>query len=147
MDDYRDNVLTQRSIAMYLNNKPYISKEIKKCIVQKNIAFKSGDIVAMRNIQKELNHKSRKARRKEKEKFQTHCSSMNTKKFTCPRKATGPDGISGFLLKSCSDELAEAWCPIYQKWTYMLFLPPGKTPQKACCKENKHAVRTTVQLL
>ncbi|XP_038573076.1 uncharacterized protein LOC119901571, partial [Micropterus salmoides] len=33
---------------------------------------------------------------------------------TCPRKTTGPDGISGFLLKSYSEDLAEPWCPIYQ---------------------------------
>lgn len=45
-------MLTQKSITMYPNNKPYISKEIKKCIVKKKIAFKSGDLVAMRNIQK-----------------------------------------------------------------------------------------------
>ena len=34
---------------------------------------------------------------------------------TCPRKASGPDGICCRLLHSCSQELAEAWCPIYQR--------------------------------
>jgi len=30
----------------------------------------------------------------------------------CPNKASGPDGISGRILKSCSRELAESWHPI-----------------------------------
>lgn len=142
----------------------------------------------MKDAQKELNYKLRAARRKERETFEAHCSTMNTKKlwdsmkymtnmapakrsinvidegakanelndFDCrfdvsefpqeqdtaldawsvldypktiidqhmverlfphvrPNKASGPDGISGRILKSCSRELAEAWCPIYQK--------------------------------
>ena len=61
----------------------------------------------------------------------------------CPRKASGPDGISGRLLKSCSKELAEAWCPIFQKslvshvvpstWKSSIIIP---VPKKASCKEN-----------
>ena len=30
----------------------------------------------------------------------------------CSRKATGPDGIPAFLLKTFAEELAPAWCPI-----------------------------------
>lgn len=61
----------------------------------------------------------------------------------CSSKASGPDGISGRLLKSCSEELAEAWCPIYQKyldthtvpsiWKSSMIIP---FPEKASCKEN-----------
>ena len=32
----------------------------------------------------------------------------------CSRKATGPDGIPAFLLKTFAGELAPAWCPIFQ---------------------------------
>ena len=32
----------------------------------------------------------------------------------CSRKATGPDGISVFLLETFAEELAPAWCPIFQ---------------------------------
>ena len=85
MTDYihfcKDNVFTQKSITMYPNNKPYISKEIKECLVQKKMAFKSGDLVSMRNKQKVLNHKLWAARRKEREKFGSHCSAMNTKEL------------------------------------------------------------------
>ena len=61
----------------------------------------------------------------------------------CPRKASGSDGISGRLQKSCSKELAEAWCPIFQKsldshvvhstWKSSIIIP---VPKKASCKEN-----------
>ncbi len=33
----------------------------------------------------------------------------------CTKKSTGPDGISALLLKSCAEELAVAWCPIFQQ--------------------------------
>ena len=32
----------------------------------------------------------------------------------CSRKATGPDGIPAFLFKTFAEELAPAWCPIFQ---------------------------------
>lgn len=49
--------------------------------------------------------------------------------------ASGPDGISARLLKSCSEELAEAWGPIYQKsidthvpslWNSSIIIPVPK---------------------
>lgn len=39
-----------------------------------------GDLVAMKDAQKELNYKLRVARRKEREKFEIHCSTMNSEK-------------------------------------------------------------------
>ena len=59
----------------------------------------------------------------------------------CPRKASGPDDISGTLLKACYGEMAEAWCPIFQRsldshavtWKDSIIIP---VPKKACCKEN-----------
>lgn len=35
----------------------------------------------MKNLQKELNHKLWTARKKEREKFESHCSDMDTKKL------------------------------------------------------------------
>ena len=69
----KDNVLTKKTITMYPNNKPYISREIKECLVRKQRAFKSGDFLTMRNTQKEINHKIREAKQKEKEKFEANC--------------------------------------------------------------------------
>ncbi len=37
--------------------------------------------------------------------------------FRClhTNKATGPDGLSAFLLKNCAEKLAIAWCPLFQR--------------------------------
>ena len=59
----------------------------------------------------------------------------------CSRKATGPDGISAFLLKTFAEELAPAWCPIFQLlvdsqrvlWKTSYITPVQK---KTCPKEN-----------
>ena len=39
---------------------------------------------------------------------------LKSSKKVCSRKATGPDGIPAFLLKTFAEELAPAWCPIFQ---------------------------------
>jgi len=57
-----------------------ISKEIKECIVLKKVAFRRGGLVAMKDAQKESNYKLRKARRQERETFETHCLTMNSRK-------------------------------------------------------------------
>ena len=61
----------------------------------------------------------------------------------CSRKATGPDVISAFLLKTFAEELAPAWCPIFQfsvdshrvliLWKTSYITP---VPKKTCPKEN-----------
>jgi len=64
-------------------------------------------------------------------------------KNLCTKKATGPDGISAFLLKTCADELTPAWSPIFQKsvdshviptlWKKSVITP---VPKKPCPKVN-----------
>lgn len=214
-----DDVFNKRPVAdvSYMaDHLQLLTKEIKECIVRKKIAFKGGNVVAMKDAQKKLNNKLKAARRKEKENLEMHCSTRSTKKIwdsmkhmanmapskryinvmdkmakanelnnfycrfglkdylkeqetaldvlpvvdsfnitidqhrverlfsrVCPRKASGPNGISGHLLKSCSEELAEAFCPIFQKsfithtlpsmWKSSIIIP---LPKKVSCKEN-----------
>lgn len=64
-------------------------------------------------------------------------------KHLCTTKATGPDGVSAFLLKTCPEELTPAWCPIFKKsvdshiiptlWKKSVFTP---VPKKTCPKVN-----------
>ncbi|KAI2644006.1 RNA-directed DNA polymerase from mobile element jockey [Labeo rohita] len=58
-------------------------------------------------------------------------------------KATGPDGISPFLLRTCADELTSAWCPIFQRSLYSHIVPAlwkkaiiTPVPKKSCPQEN-----------
>lgn len=58
-------------------------------------------------------------------------------------KATGPDGISAFVLKTFAEELTPAWCSIFQRsvdsntvpamWKKAVITP---VPKKTCPKEN-----------
>ena len=38
-----DSIIPQRTVKRYLNNKPYVTREINKRITRKNLAFKLGD--------------------------------------------------------------------------------------------------------
>lgn len=59
------------------------------------------------------------------------------------RKACGPDGLSGQLLKVLAEELAPAWTPLFQlsvdsgvipsSWKKAVIVP---VPKKPCPKEN-----------
>lgn len=54
------------------NNKPYISKEIKECTAQKKkVAFKSGDLVRMKNLHRDLKHRLGTARDETREKSES----------------------------------------------------------------------------
>lgn len=53
------------------NNKPYVSREIKECRAQKKISFKSGDLVRMTNLQRDLKHRLRTARDETREKSES----------------------------------------------------------------------------
>lgn len=52
-----DNMVTEKQVTVYPNNKLYNTKEIKHCINrgQKKFAFKNHDRVALKSVQKELN--------------------------------------------------------------------------------------------
>ena len=62
----------------------------------------------------------------------------------CNKKSTGPDGLPAVVLKKCSTELTDAWCPIFQKsldshtvpdlWKKSIIIPVPKVP---CPTENK----------
>lgn len=59
------------------------------------------------------------------------------------KKASGPDGISSFILKTFSDELTPAWCPLFQFsvdtciiptiWKTSIVIP---LPKKSCPQQN-----------
>ena len=69
----------------------------------------------------------------------------------CCRKATGPDGISAFLLKTFAEELAPAWCPIFQlsvdsQWVSILWKTShiNSVPNKTCPKENNDYIPVAI---
>ena len=79
----------------------------------------------------------------------------NVFKHLRTRKATGPDGISALLLKTCAGEFAPSWYPLFQisvdthtvphlRITFHIFL----VPQKPCKKKKfRGCVRVEVAVL
>ncbi len=68
------------------------------------------------------------------------------------KKASGPDGISPFILHEFADELAPAWCPLFQlsvdthviptQWKRAIIIP---VPKISCPQDNNdyRAIATT----
>lgn len=74
-------VIPHKTIKIYLNNKPYINKDIKDCIRRKGLAFKSKDQRQQRAVQKELNQKLNIAKRQYKGSIEKDFNANNTKKM------------------------------------------------------------------
>ena len=76
-----DNVVPQKEVITYANNKPYITKEIKMCINKKKLAFRNQDRLAVSLAQKELNGLLSKARTKHKELLENKLNMSNPKQL------------------------------------------------------------------
>ncbi|XDV36635.1 hypothetical protein PO909_006381 [Leuciscus waleckii] len=74
-----DSVIPQKTVKRYPNNKPYITKGIKDCINRKKLAFRTGNKVAVRAAQKDLNLQIRASRLQFKERAEQELSVSNTK--------------------------------------------------------------------
>lgn len=64
-----DNILTKKTITMYPNNKPYISKELKDCINKKKAAFRNNDRIGLKKNPK----RTKLATEKGKKTSEGHC--------------------------------------------------------------------------
>lgn len=210
-----DSIIPQKTVKIYPNNKPYITKDIKECIKWKKSAFKLSDTDGVKTAQKELNKHMRAARLQHKERAEQNLSMFNSKKlwdsirgmtnmeakrkplfaqdeslkanalnqfymrfesdnnrdccdvldnvncnvkdriFIDPhavtkvfksmylKKATGPDNMSTFLLKTFAEELTPVWHQLFQLsidkhvvpeiWKKSTIIP---VPKKACPQED-----------
>ncbi|KAK0145648.1 hypothetical protein N1851_015429 [Merluccius polli] len=76
-----DSIIPQKTVKIYPNNKPYITRDIKDCIRRKKSAFKLSDTEGVRTAQKELNQHMRAARLQYKERAERDLSMNNSKKL------------------------------------------------------------------
>lgn len=59
-----DTIVPKKQILLFFNNKPHITKEVKRCILEKKQAFKSKDKVLIAASQKNLDKMLNQAREK-----------------------------------------------------------------------------------
>lgn len=57
-----DNVVEKKDVVVYPNNKPYFTKDIKECIINKKLAFRNRDKVGPLVAQKELKYNLKKSK-------------------------------------------------------------------------------------
>ena len=74
-----DSIIPQRTVKIYQNNKPYITRDIKECINRKKSAFKLSDTEGIRTAQKELNQHMRAARLQYKDRAEPRITPRNDK--------------------------------------------------------------------
>lgn len=58
----QDSVISSKTVRIYPNNKPWITKELKQCLNEKKIAFLQGDRQKVRELEKEFRAKVKKAK-------------------------------------------------------------------------------------
>lgn len=114
-------VVPTKEIKIYPNNKSYVTRDIKKVINTRKVAFKDKDFGALKQTEKIINNSVK-------------CTDIldtvipatsdriiitveDVRKIfqrTNTKKAAGPDECSAFLLKNFATELAPVWQPVFQ---------------------------------
>ena len=65
-----DNVIPQKTITIYPNNKPWITKELKLVLNEKKRAFCAGDKTEVKAVQKKITTETKKCKDKYREKIE-----------------------------------------------------------------------------
>ena len=74
-----DSIIHTKEVRIYTNYKPWISKDLKQCLNEKNIVFLQGDKQKVRELEKQFRTKAKTARLEYKNKIEEHFKSMNAR--------------------------------------------------------------------
>lgn len=72
-----DSIIPEKRVAMYPNNKPWVTKELKAAINNKKMAFYTGDYLTKKGASRELKNKIREAKVEYKKKIEEWYTSGN----------------------------------------------------------------------
>ncbi|XDV19566.1 hypothetical protein PO909_025015 [Leuciscus waleckii] len=72
-------IIPQKSILIYPNNKPWVSKSVKSIINQRNISFNQGDMIQHRVLSKQLKRELKLAKRVYKDKVENLLRTGNSR--------------------------------------------------------------------
>ncbi|XP_041843488.1 uncharacterized protein LOC121641437 [Melanotaenia boesemani] len=100
-----DSISTKKQITTYPNQKPWMNKEVWLLLKARNTAFRSGDAQAYSTSRANLRRGIKKA------KYSTDVYTALSR--ISPRKAAGPDGIHGRVLRACVEQLAGIFTDIF----------------------------------
>ncbi len=72
-------MVVKKDVVVYSNNKPYIKKDIKKCINNKKLAFRNRDKVGLLVAQKYLKYNLKKAKEQHRQTMEHSLYTSNTR--------------------------------------------------------------------
>uniref|UniRef100_A0A8C7YZR7 Reverse transcriptase domain-containing protein n=1 Tax=Oryzias sinensis TaxID=183150 RepID=A0A8C7YZR7_9TELE len=186
-----DTVTVEKHIRVYPNQKPWMTREVKRLLRERNTAFRSGDRNLYSSARANLKRGIRQAKIDYKQKMEDNLRTNNTRQVwqgiqhltnyrpnlaavdgnpslaeelnlffarfefeppetaalqasanngpslrveehevrrtlrsVNPRKAVGPDGITGQVLKDCADQLAGVFTKIFNRSLHQSIVPP-----------------------
>jgi hypothetical protein len=74
-----DNIVPDKTIKIFPNNKPWVTKELKSVLVQKKRAFCSGNKTKVKSIQRDIKRLTRKCKLEYKEKIEERFRASDTR--------------------------------------------------------------------
>ncbi|KAI3375380.1 hypothetical protein L3Q82_021869 [Scortum barcoo] len=126
-----EDVTSTRTATEYPNQKPWLNAEVRSLLKARDAAFRSGDRLALRAARRQLTAGVKRAKAAYAQRIQGHFMSNDprtpgeeplrvtaaevrrTLQRINPRKAAGPDNISGRVLKGCAYQLTEVLTDIF----------------------------------
>ncbi|KAI3359460.1 hypothetical protein L3Q82_013774 [Scortum barcoo] len=123
-----EDVTSTRTVTDYPNQKPWLNAEVRSLLKARDAAFRSGDRLALRAARRQLTAGVKRAKaarirpedpgtlhvQRSKEYVEGHKQRVRrTLQRINPRKAAGPDNISGRVLKGCAYQLTEVLTDIF----------------------------------
>ncbi|KAI3368601.1 hypothetical protein L3Q82_025606 [Scortum barcoo] len=124
-----EDVTSTRTVTEYPNQKPWLNAEVRSLLKARDAAFRSGDRLALRAARRQLTAGVKRAKAAYAQRIQGHFTSNDprreeplsvttaevrrTLQRINPRKAAGPDNISGRVLKGCAYQLTEVLTDIF----------------------------------
>ncbi|KAK0151838.1 RNA-directed DNA polymerase from mobile element jockey [Merluccius polli] len=95
-------VTETKTVKVFPNQKPWFDSKLKTLLRSRDAAFKTGDLQAYKEAQHNLRRGINEAKRRYKQQIEEHT-----------RKAAGPDGVTGRILRDCADQLTEVFTTIF----------------------------------
>ncbi|GAA6107150.1 piezo-type mechanosensitive ion channel component 1-like, partial [Tachysurus ichikawai] len=107
-----DDVTVSKTITTRSNQKPWMTANVRALLRTRDLAFRTGDRVALRTARAKLSRAIREAKRAHAQTIHSLFKDSGDTRVN-PRKAAGPDNIPGRVLRECAEQLVDVFMDIF----------------------------------